>query len=81
MRSLALMMMYGSNVFRVVRTVIDPSTTFSSQAIPNSFSARVMADQDSLKYFSRYLGNRQAKEDSSSNPVALYSGRKGSISQ
>jgi hypothetical protein len=67
------MMMYGSNVLRVVRTVIEPSTRFSSHATPCSFSARVTEGHTSRKYFSRYLGNNVANEDSSSKPPGLSS--------
>ena len=80
-RSRALMMMYGSNVLRVVRTVIEPSTRFSSHATPCSFSARVTEGHTSRKYFSRYLGNNVANEDSSSKPPGLSSLVNGSTFQ
>jgi len=45
-------MMYGSNVFRVVRTLIEPSTRLSSHEMPFSFRVRVTTGQTSRKYFS-----------------------------
>ena len=50
MRSRALMIMYGSHVLTVVRTVMDPSTRFSSHATPCSLSARVTAGHTSCRY-------------------------------
>ena len=73
MRSRDLMMMYGSNVFLVVFTVMEPSTRLSSHAMPNSFSARVTEGHTSRRYFSRYLGNSVANEDSSKRPSGLSS--------
>mmetsp|Transcript_3057 Transcript_3057/g.11011 ORF Transcript_3057/g.11011 Transcript_3057/m.11011 type:complete len:213 (+) Transcript_3057:730-1368(+) len=72
-RSLALMMMYGSYAFRVVATVIEPSTRFSSHLMPCSFKAAVTLGHTSLRYFSLYLGNNTAKELSSIIPVGLSS--------
>mmetsp|Transcript_9385 Transcript_9385/g.42782 ORF Transcript_9385/g.42782 Transcript_9385/m.42782 type:complete len:206 (-) Transcript_9385:38-655(-) len=73
MRSRDLMMTYGSNVFLVVFTVMEPSTRLSSHAMPNSFSARVTEGHTSRRYFSRYLGNSVANEDSSKRPSGLSS--------
>lgn len=73
-RSRALMIMYGSYVFLVVLTVMEPSTRFSSQPMPCVFSVRVTAGQTSCRYFSRYFGKRHAKDDSSRSPPGLYSG-------
>ena len=73
MRSRALMMMYGSYVFRVVETVIEPSTRLSSHRTPCSLSARVTAGHASRRYFSRYLGKSVANELSSSRPPGLSS--------
>ena len=67
------MMIYGSHVFLVVRTVIDPSTKFNSHPTPTSFTAFVIDGHTSLKYFSRYFGNNVAKEDSSNSPCGLSS--------
>ena len=67
------MMIYGSHVFLVVRTVIDPSTKFNSHPTPTSFKAFVIDGHTSLKYFSRYFGNNVAKEDSSNSPCGLSS--------
>lgn len=51
-----------------------PSTRSSSQRTPRlSLSARVTSGQDSWRYFSRYLGKRVAKEDSSRSPPGLSS--------
>lgn len=50
--SRALMITYGSNVLRVVLTVMLPSTRFNSQPMPSSFRARVTAGHTSRKYFS-----------------------------
>ena len=66
-------MIYGSHVFLVVRTVIDPSTKFNSHPTPTSFKAFVIDGHTSLKYFSRYFGNNVAKEDSSNSPCGLSS--------
>ena len=76
-KSLAFMMMYGSKVFRVVRTVIEPSTRFNSQLTPCSFSAFVTLGHVSRKYFSRYFGNSTANELSSSTPFGLSSAVNG----
>mmetsp|Transcript_4580 Transcript_4580/g.6828 ORF Transcript_4580/g.6828 Transcript_4580/m.6828 type:complete len:103 (-) Transcript_4580:131-439(-) len=64
-KSRALRITYGSDVLRVVRTVMDPSTKFNSHDIFTLSSDRVTSGHDSRKYFSRYLGNSVAKEDSS----------------
>mmetsp|Transcript_21641 Transcript_21641/g.60154 ORF Transcript_21641/g.60154 Transcript_21641/m.60154 type:complete len:217 (-) Transcript_21641:275-925(-) len=72
-RSRAFMMMKGSHILRVVRTVMEPSTRLSSQATPCSLRARVTAGHTSRKYFARYLGKRVAKELSSSREPPLLS--------
>ena len=64
-RSRDFTMMYGSDVLRVVRTVILPSTKFNSQSMPCLERLRVTRGHTSRRYFSRYLGKRVAKELSS----------------
>mmetsp|Transcript_339 Transcript_339/g.1169 ORF Transcript_339/g.1169 Transcript_339/m.1169 type:complete len:203 (+) Transcript_339:831-1439(+) len=80
-KSRALMMMYGSYVFLVVSTVIEPSTRFNSHATPCSFKAFVIDGHVSLKYFSLYFGNSTAKELSSTTPPGLSSLVNGSMRQ
>lgn len=75
------MIMYGSYVFLVVLTVMEPSTRLSSQPMPYGLSVRVTAGHTSCKYFSRYFGNRHANDDSSRSPPGLYSGLKESTFQ
>ena len=79
-RSLAARMDAGSKVFLVVRTSMRPSTRSSVHATPRFSRALVTSGHACLRYSSRYLGNRHAKEDSSANvPPALSSGLKSSI--
>ena len=89
-KSLALTMLYGSHVFLVVLTFIEPSIKFSSATILNFFSSFFTRGQISLIYFSLYYGNKQEKLDSSTIPFGLSSGvnlsiyhlsRLGSLSQ
>ena len=75
------MIMYGSNVFLVVLTVMEPSTRLSSHAMPHSFSARVTDGHTSRRYFSLYFGNNVANEDSSRRPSGLSSFVNGSTFQ
>lgn len=79
-RSRALSMAAGSNVFRVVLTVMEPSTKSRVQAMPNFSSDRVINGHASRRYISRYLGKRVANEDSSAKvPPTLSSGLNASI--
>ena len=78
-KSLARMMLYGSQVFLVVFTFIDPSIKFNSAIILNFFSSFLTRGQISLIYFSLYYGNKQEKLDSSTIPVGLSSGVNFSI--
>mmetsp|Transcript_75441 Transcript_75441/g.233353 ORF Transcript_75441/g.233353 Transcript_75441/m.233353 type:complete len:215 (-) Transcript_75441:209-853(-) len=63
--SRALMMMYGSQVFRVVRTVMEPSTRFRSALSSCSDRTCFTSGQTCLRYCSRYAGKSVAKELSS----------------
>lgn len=79
-RSRALRIEAGSNVFRVVLTVIDPSTKSNVHATPNFSRDRVISGHASRRYISRYLGNSVANEDSSAKvPPALSVGLNSSI--
>jgi hypothetical protein len=78
-KSLALIMLYGSQVYRDVLTLMEPSIKFNSATILNFFSSFFNKGQISLIYFSRYYGNRQEKLDSSTMPLGLYSGLNSSI--
>lgn len=70
----------GSNVLRVVLTVMLPSTKSKVQAMPCFSSALVIMGQACFKYISRYLGKSVAKEDSSAKvPPALSVGLNASI--
>mmetsp|Transcript_2527 Transcript_2527/g.6568 ORF Transcript_2527/g.6568 Transcript_2527/m.6568 type:complete len:211 (-) Transcript_2527:52-684(-) len=63
--SRALMIMYGSQVLRVVFTVIEPSTRFRSALISCSASTFFTSGQTCLRYCSLYCGNSIANELSS----------------
>ena len=63
----------GSKVFLVVRTDMLPSIRSSVHAIWCVASVRVMRGHASLRYISRYLGNKVAKDDSSVKVPALLS--------
>lgn len=79
-KSLAFKIAAGSNVFRVVFTVILPSTKSRVHAIPCFSSALVTTGHASFRYTSRYLGNRVTKEDSSAKlPATLSSALNSSI--
>merc|ERR1711939_760057 len=79
-RSRALSTAAGSYVFRVVLTVMLPSTKSRVQAMPIFSSERVISGHDALRYVSRYLGKRTEKEDSSLKvPPKLSSGLNSSI--
>mmetsp|Transcript_2654 Transcript_2654/g.4779 ORF Transcript_2654/g.4779 Transcript_2654/m.4779 type:complete len:208 (+) Transcript_2654:2110-2733(+) len=81
-KSRAFMIMNGSKVFLVVRTVIEPSIKLSSQAIPRWSKEEVTTGQTSRRYFSRYAGNNVANEDSSrKGPLLASSTLNGSIFQ
>ena len=90
-KSLALRMAAGSKVFRVVLTVMLPSTRSRTQLIPYKVSgmigkklytcfsrAFVARGQILRRYCSRYFGKRVAKEDSSVKGFTLSSFVKGS---
>ncbi|KAF4126568.1 Zinc-binding dehydrogenase [Geosmithia morbida] len=66
-RSRAFRIAAGSNVLRVVLTVMLPSTRSSVQAMPCFSSDLVTSGHASFRYTSRYLGNRVANDDSSAN--------------
>jgi hypothetical protein len=74
-------MMDGSQVFLVVFTVMLPSTRFSSQPNPYVFNVRVTNGHTSRKYFSRYLGNKVAKELSSNGASKGSAAVTGAIAQ
>jgi len=69
--SRALMMMYGSQVFLVVLTVMLPSIRSISALMWCSASAFWTRGQCSFKYCSRYFGNIVAKELSSRRRCGL----------
>ena len=70
----------GSNVFRVVLTVMFPSTRSSCAKMPNFDRLRTTSGHASFRYCSLYLGKSTIKEDSSENgPVGLSSGLNLSI--
>jgi hypothetical protein len=80
MRSRAFRMAAGSNVFRVVFTVMLPSTKSSTQAMPCLSKVFVIVGQASFRYTSRYLGKSVAKDDSSAKvPPTLSSCLNSSI--
>ncbi len=72
-KSLAFKIIYGSDVFRLVRTVILPSIKFNSHTTLYLSNAFVTIGHTSRKYFSRYFGNNVANELSSNMPVLLSS--------
>lgn len=55
MRSLASSILYGSFVFFVVLTIIEPAMRSSTQAIPYESNLAVTCGQHSRKMVSRYL--------------------------
>ena len=79
-RSLAFRIAAGSNVLRVVLTVMLPSTKSRVHAMPCFSRALVIMGHACLRYTSRYLGKRVAKDDSSAKvPPALSVGLNSSI--
>ena len=73
-RSLARMMLYGSQVYLVVFTEMEPSIRFNSPRILNFLSSFFTSGQISLIYFSLYCGKRHEKLLSSIMPFGLCSG-------
>ena len=63
--SRALMITYGSQVLRVVETVMEPSIRSSWHAMPCSRSNAVTDGHASRRYDSRYEGKSTANDDSS----------------
>ena len=89
-KSRALIILYGSQVYLVVFTDILPSIKSISPIILNFFNSFFTNGQISFIYFSRYQGNKTEKLDSSNIPLGLSSGlnsstyhlsRVGSLSQ